>query len=581
MEQQENPKSVGNTRLLNSEESREFLLNNMGDVYFEFDENFTIIDVSSSISATFKYAREELVGKPLEILFANKVHADNLHLKLKIEKGVTDCKLDLLDKSGKKLTAMFNALWLSGEAGKRSCFTGVLRNILPAAQAQDDVQQVRDTLEQKVKDRTEELLIMNDYLRREIETRNALQEQVALSQKKYMTLIELLPQIIFETDHAYNITFANQIAFKLLGYDPGDLERKINILDLIVPEEHKMAMENIKRSREEGVAYGNVHTARRKNGTTFPIIIYSDHIIDGDVSKGLRGVVIDISELKETKKELIESERKFRDLFETASDIIFIIDFEGKLISANAAAYKRYGYKRSERESINIRELVEPSFLPVVSEKIKGIHDGDINTGAFELLTCTKQGEPVWIELTVNVIKEDGKKVSMQGIARDITFRKEADEIIRKSEKELKEKSNSLQESNAALRALIKTIEDEKKAFQEEILVNLKRLISPYVSKLKNAKPDDYQSTLLNAIERNLEEIALPYAQNLKSEYYNLSRQEMQVALFIKEGKQSKEISEIMGLSVKTIEGYRNTIRKKLGIYKRNDSLKAYLINTK
>jgi PAS domain S-box-containing protein len=575
------PQSENKTQLPDPETSRKLRMKSIHDACCEIDRNFTIIDVSPSVETTFKYSREELIGQSLNILFADKEPGDNLRLKLQEEKSTVDCKLELIDKPGKRLTATLDVLRVAEKEDTGACFMITLKDISSHERIEDEIQKELDTLEQKVKERTEELLIINGYLRREIEERKTLQEQLQLSQKKYMTLIELLPQIIFETDHAYNITFANPIAFKLFGYEPSDLETNINILDLIIPEEHQMATENIKRRREEDVVHGNIYTARRKNGTSFPIIVYSNHVIKDGVPKGLRGIVVDISEIKKTKNELIESEKKFRDLFETASDAIFIMDFEGKLISANAATYKMYRYKRSEVESINIKNLVEPSFLPVISDKIKGILNGDVNTGSFELLTYTKQKNPVWIELTINIIKEKGRSTAMQGIARDITYRKETDDIIRKREKELKEKSESLQESNAALRGIIKTIEDEKKSFQEEILISLKKLISPYIDKLKNSKPDNNQSALLNVIERNLEEIALPYAQSLKSEYYNLSRQELQVALLVKEGKQSKEISEIMGLSTKTVEGYRNTIRKKLGLNKREDSLKSYLIDIK
>lgn len=581
MEKQHQNKAKGKTGLKDCSERELFLLDNMHDVYFELDGNLNITALSPSVEAFFKYSREELIGQSIQTLLANKKHAENLRLKLNKEKGARDCKLVFLDKQGKQLTVLFNISQTADKSGKGPCFMGILRDITPAMQAEEDTRQERNILEKKIRDRSEELLIMNDYLRREIEERKALQEKLQLSQRKYMTLIELLPQIIFETDHEYNITFANPIAFKLFGYEQSDIAKRINILDLIIPEEHKMALENIKKDRGDEVVSGSVYTARRKNGTIFPVIVYSSHIIEDGLAKGLRGIVVDISELKKTKKELIESERKFRDLFETASDIIFIMDFDGKLISANAAAYKRYGYRRSETESIDIKSVVDPSFLPVASEKIKGVLNGGINTGSFELLTYTKQKKPVWIELTVNVVREEGRTAALQGIARDVTYRKETDELIRKREKELKEKSESLQESNAALRAIIKAIEEEKRAFQEEMLISLKKLISPYVSKLKNSKPDKNQSALLYIIERNLEEIALPYMQNLKSEYYNLSRQELQVALLIKEGKLTKEISEIMGLSIKTVEGYRNTIRKKLGLNKREDSLKSYLSSSR
>ncbi len=121
------------------------------------------------------------------------------------------------------------------------------------------------------------------------------------SEKRYGELANLLPQTIFETDATYNIIYSNQAGFEYFGYTPEDLQKGLNIFELIIPEEREKVIQNIIQVMKLQSSGGNEYTALRKNGTTFPITVHSLPIYRQGKVVGLRGIVVDISRLKEAQ----------------------------------------------------------------------------------------------------------------------------------------------------------------------------------------------------------------------------------------------------------------------------------------
>ncbi len=170
-----------------------------------------------------------------------------------------------------------------------------------------------------------------------------------------------------------------------------------------------------------------------------------------------------------------------------------------------------------------------------------------------------------------------GNRKLICGIIRDITERKRADEELLESERKLKIHGKQLEEINTALKVLLSQREKDKSEMEENILSNVKQLVQPYISKLKKNRSMSEDLAYLNILESNLNEIISPFSFTLSSTYLGLTPKEIQVADLIKDGKQDKDIVEILNISQTTVKSHRQNIRKKLGIYSKRVNLKTYL----
>jgi DNA-binding CsgD family transcriptional regulator len=90
---------------------------------------------------------------------------------------------------------------------------------------------------------------------------------------------------------------------------------------------------------------------------------------------------------------------------------------------------------------------------------------------------------------------------------------------------------------------------------------------------------DDKQSAYVNILESNLNDIISPFLQKLSSKYMDFTPTEIQVANLVREGKPTKEISELLNISERGIEFHRNNIRMKLGLKNRKTNLRTYLLS--
>jgi PAS domain S-box-containing protein len=293
---------------------------------------------------------------------------------------------------------------------------------------------------------------------------------------------------------------------------------------------------------------------------------------------GVVEIVTDITERRKAEEAMRQSEQKYRELFENASDIIFILDFNGKILSCNDAASRTYGYMPEQMQGLNLETLLDKSDLPVVRKLFRRKRDELDVPNPLEFLTYTRTGEAVWLEVNARSVVENGKPVAIHGIARNITERKRMEEALRRREQELEEKSRNLEDANTALKVLLKRREDDKAELEEKVICNVRELILPYIENLKITPVDSHQLNQLKILERNTSEIISPFLRTLSSKHPNLTPMEIKVINFIKEGRTTKEMAGLLNVSARTVEVHRDNIRKKLGLRNKKANLKSYLM---
>ena len=163
---------------------------------------------------------------------------------------------------------------------------------------------------------------------------------------------------------------------------------------------------------------------------------------------------------------------------------------------------------------------------------------------------------------------------------REIKERKErkmAEEALQKREKALELKSRHLEEANTALKVLLRHREEDKETLEEQVLVNVRKLVLPHLENLKHLNLNEKQSNQLKIAEENLRNIVSPFIHNLTSRYLELTPREIQVANLIKEGKTTKEMTDILNISATAVDFHRKNLRSKFGIKNTKTNLMAFL----
>ena len=146
-------------------------------------------------------------------------------------------------------------------------------------------------------------------------------------------------------------------------------------------------------------------------------------------------------------------------------------------------------------------------------------------------------------------------------------------------ESRVQKRTAELEDVNAALKVLLNRIQEDKEAAEEQVLTNIRELIVPFVDKLKRGKLNQDQVECLKLLETNIEQIVSPFMKKIDSEYSTLTPTEIRVAFLIKEGKTTKEVSDLLSSSNRAIEFHRHSIRSKLGLRNKNTNLRSFLLS--
>ncbi|MEJ2155879.1 MAG: LuxR C-terminal-related transcriptional regulator [Desulfobacteraceae bacterium] len=141
----------------------------------------------------------------------------------------------------------------------------------------------------------------------------------------------------------------------------------------------------------------------------------------------------------------------------------------------------------------------------------------------------------------------------------------------------LRVNSERLEELNTAMRVLLDKRNEDYRHAEELIRLNLKELIDPYLERLENSNLNSRQKQLIEVIRLNLEQVVNSATPTLSSKFFMFSPNELQVVHLIRSGKTTKEMARLLNLSTRTVEAYRNSIRKKLNLKHKKVNLRTYL----
>jgi len=378
-----------------------------------------------------------------------------------------------------------------------------------------------------------------------------------------------------------SLKFVNEKTAEIIGSTTDELKVR-PFIEFVHPDDRAVIRERHQR-RLRGEAISNMYPFRiidRQGDTKW--IEVNNVLIAWQGKPATICFMRDITEKKKAEDAIMQSERLLADIINFLPDATFAIDQEGKVIAWNRAIEALtgiasgsmigkgdYAYALAlydEKIPMLIDKVMHPSVT--IAEKYLAYRSEE-----HFLLAETeivRNGRSIFFWCKASLIYDHKEKMigAIESL-RDIT-------VLKKTESEIKAKTRSLKEMNTALKVLLKQREGDNREIEERFLLNVKKLVLPYVLRLKACKLDPNLSFYVDIIENHLQEIISPFLAKLTSKYDQLTPREIQVASLIKDGMTTKEMAVTLNISANSVDIYRQNIRKKMGLIHKKTNLKTF-----
>jgi DNA-binding CsgD family transcriptional regulator len=281
------------------------------------------------------------------------------------------------------------------------------------------------------------------------------------------------------------------------------------------------------------------------------------------------------------------SDELARTVIDSLSAHIAILDETGVILETNKA-WQTFAQKSGipmtfDHRGVNYLTICdattgdEAADAGRVAEGIRAVVSGNLDEFLHDY-PCHSNDGPHWYYMRAVRMAGPGP-VRVVVSHEEITALKLAEEALKKSQEELFEQKQSLEEANIALKVLLKQREEDKLELEKKVLTNVKDLVLPYVEKLKNSQLRPRDKTLVEIVEAHLNDVISPLLQHFANAKILLTPQEMHVASLVRDGKTSKEIAGILNVSETTVNFHRKNLRVKFGLTNQRTNLRSYLIS--
>lgn len=379
--------------LLEKERRFQNIYNNLLDVYYESDLDGTILEISPSVEKHSQYKREKLIGFSLYEIFSSQLEQKKLiELVIKNER-VHDYEISMKDKDGTEYICILNCELVRDKMARPTKFVGLFHNITERKRAE---------------------------------------EKLLASEAKFRLIFDRAPLGIIHFNNAGIITECNNNFIDIIGSS-----REVLVgLDMAkLPDQRIVnALEEALKGR--AAQFEGDYSSITANKVTPVRLMFSPIISQqGNIDGGI-GIIEDVSERKEARNALRESEEKYKHLFNNAPSGMCEVDLEnGTFINVNNVMCEYSGYSKEEFLGMAALGLLTESSQRVFLSGLKKMVAGEDVSDNIEYNIIKKNGQKLCVVLSSHVIYDNGKLSRMIIVAHDVTERKKIEEMMIQSEK--------------------------------------------------------------------------------------------------------------------------------------------------
>lgn len=386
----------------------------------------------------------------------------------------------------------------------------------------------------------------------------------------FQSLVKNVFGVIMVTAPDGTIQYVTPSVKRVLGYDPLELFGK-KAFDFVHPDDLKQYKKITKLVAASGEGDDDFDARMRHWDGGYRI---SQTVVQR-IADGLAISFHDVTAQRHAEEALRRSEERYRKAFRCSPDSITISDMAtSRFIEVNEGFIRMSGYTDDEvigKSAIDLGVWKIPDDRARVVKMLK--RDGFVRD--YETDFETKDGDILRCLVSAEKFELDNKRC-MVTIARDITDRKQYEERLERTSRELDRERNELTEKNIALKQILDHIEKEKSESRKEIVARIEKLLKPIISKLKDSD-GHLRKTDVAQLESGVNSIVGAGADQYEANLTKLTPRELDICDLIKKGYSSKEIAAFLDVSLQTVHKHRQLIRRKLKLSNQDVNLAAYL----
>ena len=404
--------------LRQSEERYRTIIEDIEEGYYEVDLQGNFTFASDSICATLGYPREELIGMSYKNYVPNEQfdYVYNIFKKVyETGKPIKSYSLINIRKNGERIHVEDSVAPLSDKDGKIIGFKGITRDITQ---------------------------------------RKIMEEILQKSEDYFREITENSSDVIIITESNGNIKFCSRSVERCLGYKPEELTGK-NAFNFIYADDLPRAANDYSKAiQTKDTAIPNEFRVVHKDGSVRLFEGLGKNLLDNPSVAGFIMNIRDVTERKQleiqkeaAQKSLRESEEKYRTILEKMEEGLFELDLKGNITFVNDAECRKLGYSREELTGMNYRQLQDENTAKKTRQIFSEVYKKEEPIQLLDVEIIRKNGSKAFNEISVSLLKDkEGKATGFRGISRDVTVRRQMEEMIRQSEEKYRTIINEVDE---------------------------------------------------------------------------------------------------------------------------------------